>query len=820
MTRSGRDVNEIWAKLKADNLPKKDGKVSKTAPIQRDEGNERGGGAETREIRQSEGAAESFEGFKDVNEAENLFKRTINSLTEGDHGVRRKAVKSLAASLRTCEDVDLRTDVFVEVVAKPLLRRFDDKNEKCRELAILAITENVQVCKDDAVESLLPYCIPVLAERLNLVGGTESRSLVELGAEILQHSHVNRVDITDFSRVSKQRGSQAETSEEVRLLLAKLLRSIITYGTHALKPYGQDICEILLVLTHDPFHEVLVEGCGGLIDFVGAMGKKLWMVSKILLAGFAPSLGHRRQAVRVAALDAVSVLVFNGAHESLLDLCSFRDPNVVPVRAFFGDDLKINYMGKLITDSCVRVRQALVRCVGTWLLDLPERRDHESRLLPYLLSGLIDEDVRVQAESLEILSKLGDLYIADNAEDMKDKLYYLPDEAHAHGWMQGGVWRAIQKGRVPVPRPFTERLSLGMRLLVQQNFKGSLTALSKELSSWQEEPRLKAAKLLRIFLVCMEDFISSCLEKLLPALCQANITEDKDVKRAITETARILSWYADPRLSLSLLSARLSPSFEVRTRESALAVLTAVATGCAEVGTMAGQEEALATLMAEFDLHVTNDTALKRTAIEFCRVVGLAGAEGSRKESEPTSAFVKILESLVLLSTNALGREGGTGVCAAATDCLVSLLAECRSETLKREALERVLRRLCVEEEFLDDLPPETHLLGACQGLLVAREGLGGETVSASVAMDVLRFIESALEIGPAYLSHTLEAVGSCLAHLLRAVPSGDLGEGRRREIVAKFEDQAKECDGEGGRDGLEQKVAALAIDHAPRSGK
>ena len=65
MTRSGRDVNEIWAKLKADNLPKKDGKVSKTAPIQRDEGNERDGGAETLEIRQSEGAVESFEGYKD-----------------------------------------------------------------------------------------------------------------------------------------------------------------------------------------------------------------------------------------------------------------------------------------------------------------------------------------------------------------------------------------------------------------------------------------------------------------------------------------------------------------------------------------------------------------------------------------------------------------------------------------------------------------------------------------------------------------------------------------------------------------------------------
>ena len=84
----------------------------------------------------------------------------------------------------------------------------------------------------------------------------------------------------------------------------------------------------------------------------------------------------------------------------------------------------------------------------------------------------------MQAEALQILQRLGDLYVLDNAEDMKDKLYYLPDEAHAHGWMDGGVWKAIGDGHVPIPRPFEERPSLGVRLLVQQNFRGSLTALS------------------------------------------------------------------------------------------------------------------------------------------------------------------------------------------------------------------------------------------------------------------------------------------------------------------------------------------------------
>ena len=45
------------------------------------------------------------------------------------------------------------------------------------------------------------------------------------------------------------------------------------------------------------------------------------------------------------------------AHEMILEMIAFRDPNMIPIKAFYGDDLKVNYAGKLATDSHPMVRE-------------------------------------------------------------------------------------------------------------------------------------------------------------------------------------------------------------------------------------------------------------------------------------------------------------------------------------------------------------------------------------------------------------------------------------------------------------------------------
>lgn len=39
----------------------------------------------------------------------------------------------------------------------------------------------------------------------------------------------------------------------------------------------------------------------------------------------------------------------------ILEMVAWRDPNMVPIKAFYGDDLKVNYCGKLATDHHVQV---------------------------------------------------------------------------------------------------------------------------------------------------------------------------------------------------------------------------------------------------------------------------------------------------------------------------------------------------------------------------------------------------------------------------------------------------------------------------------
>lgn len=50
-----------------------------------------------------------------------------------------------------------------------------------------------------------------------------------------------------------------------------------------------------------------------------------------------------------------------GAHEMVLEMVAWRDPNLVPIKAFYGDDLKVNFCGKLATDPHKQVGPRLHR---------------------------------------------------------------------------------------------------------------------------------------------------------------------------------------------------------------------------------------------------------------------------------------------------------------------------------------------------------------------------------------------------------------------------------------------------------------------------
>ena len=80
-----------------------------------------------------------------------------------------------------------------------------------------------------------------------------------------------------------------------------------------------------------------------------------------------PNLMHVQ--VRVATVRAVRTLVPWGAHEIILNLTGFRDPNAVYVAEFYEPTVTVNYFAKLATDRsikvcmCMRVLPAVSACM-------------------------------------------------------------------------------------------------------------------------------------------------------------------------------------------------------------------------------------------------------------------------------------------------------------------------------------------------------------------------------------------------------------------------------------------------------------------------
>lgn len=85
-------------------------------------------------------------------------------------------------------------------------------------------------------------------------------------------------------------------------------------------------------------------------------------------------------------------------------------------------EVKVNFCGKLATDGNPQVREAFLDMVGAWLTRLDERRDHEERLLPYLLSGLNDLVPRLAEKAAEWIEKLGEVFEEDRKDELKDKV--------------------------------------------------------------------------------------------------------------------------------------------------------------------------------------------------------------------------------------------------------------------------------------------------------------------------------------------------------------------------------------------------------------
>lgn len=119
---------------------------------------------------------------------------------------------------------------------------------------------------------------------------------------------------------------------------------------------------------------------------------------------------------------------------------------------------------------------------------LPDRYDHEARLIPYLLSGLFDRVKEIQDSALEVLDEVG-----ISIEREKEKEFREEKQFGVHpGWSKDGALFDL-----PLPPPFKKRPRMGVRYLVKNKLSILVHPITRELKdNVNLDAKLKATQLL------------------------------------------------------------------------------------------------------------------------------------------------------------------------------------------------------------------------------------------------------------------------------------------------------------------------------------
>lgn len=245
---------------------------------------------------------------------------------------------------------------------RPLLLAFADASEQCRHHAVRLAGWLLGAADAKDIARALPLLMPVLVECL----GTEDA---------------------------------VEPSEEVRLSLAALAAMVVDRSGALVRAHVQALGSIALGCCRDKHPGTMRAGAAiaqvlgrrvlaQLTEEQGAKAVAPFTVG--LIDAVSAGLGHRHNLVRLAAIRAVDALVPCGGASSIEQLVGYREPNVVPIKNFYGQgEALVNAFAPLIQDHHRAVRLALLRTCYGWCrsLDYSDLYSQEARLMPYLLSG-------------------------------------------------------------------------------------------------------------------------------------------------------------------------------------------------------------------------------------------------------------------------------------------------------------------------------------------------------------------------------------------------------------------------------------------------
>lgn len=443
-------------------------------------------------------------------------------------------------------------------IAKPLFKRISDSHEGCREATQVLI--NAFFAHSSDLVPVLGYYFPAQMRRTSaVVLDMELNLFVADEATHAAYKRGRAVPRADSLSVATggiaAPPSRIEPSEEVRCASIQTLHTLVLrlesiHGEALLHPYYSDFMTYLAAEAFDSFTTLpavqqaicsLLSTLCKVDDF--QLANKHFAIAWIRM--LLPCLRHRLAKVRAAALIACNAIFLikdtakckSAASESIIDLVGFKEENVLPIAAFYTSDVRINYLASLAGDSSAVVKGSLLVLLQTLLTDIADRRDYETRLLPYLLNLLADSDPSIAMQAEKILSICGKQYESEHLDEVLKRKQYAIDGAEFIQFVSFG--------------PFHVRPGIGVRLFVRGNTHRFFTALVSELSThWQMVTRLRSLRLLAMLLVLCEETLTGDAHLLFPHLLSAFVAQqtekDTEVEKAFVDVLQLCGRYFLP----------------------------------------------------------------------------------------------------------------------------------------------------------------------------------------------------------------------------------------------------------------------------------
>ncbi|KAF1332460.1 hypothetical protein FI667_g3590, partial [Globisporangium splendens] len=507
------------------------------------------------------------------------LQRELNRLSDEASHVRKQAALALeahfliparhkqhgdehSAIVPVSDPTDTADDDAIEFgeLAKPLFKRLNDPVEKVRDVNIRIVTNFI--AKEEDLLRFIPYLMPAITNRINSQYAYDEENQQFTRDQFLQAAFERGRIFVEEDQVTRIKPE--EPSEEIRLLFLALIEALLSNvfarnASSILHAYMFDILVILVSGLHDNFHEINIKACSILRSISNNMVSVMKHFSVAMVRAAKDLLLHRLARVRIAGIETIRALVTcpnrdkckGSGTEAIADLIGHRDENVIPISAFYTTEIRLNYFAKLDQDANALVRKVFFDMISDWMTNLPDRYDHESRLMPYLLSAVSDENDEISRDAMQTLGFLGRRYEDEHGEGILEMKQYGVDGKNPN-----------YNYHKQLPPPFHDhRPSLGTRLYVRGHARRFLNPVLRELNNWQSKTRGHAARLLKSIIMYCEEQITVDAHLLIQTLLR--IWNEPHISDGLKVIAELTGRFTAPDTYMLLILSRIRGDADV-----------------------------------------------------------------------------------------------------------------------------------------------------------------------------------------------------------------------------------------------------------------